>query len=70
MKFVPGVDTSSSTTSYAPPSVQTSQDGGLPVVTGAPTTADEPTADDSTTTTPPTISNPYGTTTPTNAGHV
>jgi hypothetical protein len=49
------------------PSVLTSEDTGAPLTTGDPTT-DEPSTDESTT--PTSTSNPYGTTTPTNAGHV
>jgi hypothetical protein len=59
--------TSSTSTSYPVPSVLTSEDTGAPVTTGGPTT-DEPSTDESTT--PTSTSNPYGTTTPTNAGHV
>ncbi len=50
------------------PSVQTSEDTGPPVT--VPPTADDPGSDDTTTTTSTTIYNPYGTTTPTNAGHI
>jgi hypothetical protein len=60
--------TSSSSTSYGVPSVQTSEDGGAPAATDVPTT-DDPATDDPTQT-PTTTANPYGTTTPTNAGHV
>jgi hypothetical protein len=64
--------TSTSTTtstSYTVPSVQTSEDTGPPVT--IPSIEDDPGSDDSdTTTTSTTTSNPYGTTTPTNAGHV
>jgi hypothetical protein len=61
--------TTSTSTSYPMPSVQTSEDTGPPVT--VPSTEDAPGSDDSdTTTTSTTIYNPYGTTTPTNAGHV
>ena len=60
--------TSSSSTSYPVPSVQTSEDGGGPPPVDAPTTGDP--AVDEPTTTSTTPANPYGTTTPTNAGHV
>lgn len=62
--------TSSSTTSYPVPSVQTSEPTVL--VPGPP--SDAPTDDSGpepeTPTTSTTIYNPYGTTTPTNAGHI
>jgi hypothetical protein len=59
---------SSSSTSYTLPSVQTSQDN--PIVTGppTPTRSDDGPADE--TTTSSTLTNPYLTTTPTNAGHI
>jgi hypothetical protein len=61
--------TSSTTTSYTVPSVQTSEDTGPPLI--LPPTEESPGSDDSgTTTTSTTIYNPYGTTTPTNAGHI
>jgi hypothetical protein len=59
---------SSSSTSYTVPSVQTSQDN--PVVTGPPTSTpsdDGPGGDETPSTT---ATNPYLTTTPTNAGHI
>jgi cytoskeletal protein RodZ len=61
---------STSTTSYSVPTVQTSEDN--PADTGPPggSTTEEPGDDGTTTDTPTTISNPYGTTTPTNAGHI
>jgi hypothetical protein len=59
--------TTSTTTSYTVPSVQTSEDTGPPVT--VPSTEEAPGSDD-TTTTSTTIYNPYGTTTPTNAGHI
>jgi hypothetical protein len=62
----------SSSTSYTVPSVQTSQ-AGAPVVSDPATVPvdeapalDDPAASSST----PTVSNPYNTTTPTNAGHI
>lgn len=59
----------STSTSYTVPSVQTSEDTGPPVT--IPSTEDDSGSDDSeSTTTSTTIYNPYGTTTPTNAGHV
>ena len=61
--------TSSTTTSYTVPSVQTSEDTGPPLI--VPSTEENPGSDDSgSPTTSTTIYNPYGTTTPTNAGHV
>ena len=59
-----------SSTSYTVPSVQTSQDN--PVLTGPPrpTPPDEGPGDIETTTTMWTPTNPYPTTTPTNAGHI
>ncbi|MDT5069292.1 MAG: hypothetical protein QOK02_5447 [Mycobacterium sp.] len=61
--------TTTSTTTYTVPSVQTSEDTGPPAT--VPSTEDTPGFDDSDTpTTSTTIYNPYGTTTPTNAGHV
>ena len=59
---------STSTTSYSVPRVQTSEDN--PVVTGPPpsTGVEGPGDDDMTTST--TATNPYPTTTPTNAGHI
>jgi hypothetical protein len=61
--------TTSTTTSYTVPSVQTSEDTGPPAT--VPSTEGDPGFDDSDTpTTSTTIYNPYGTTTPTNAGHV
>jgi hypothetical protein len=73
-EFAPSSATSStyttettSSTSYTVPSVQTSQDN--PVVTGPPEpSADAPGGPATTTDTPTT--NPYPTTTPTNAGHI
>ncbi|MDP9165404.1 MAG: hypothetical protein M3O32_04995 [Actinomycetota bacterium] len=79
----PGVGTSSATAyttsstsvpnyrvpSYTLPSIQTSQDSGAPATTSRPSTA-EPSVEEPTATTSTTASNPYGTTTPTNAGHV
>lgn len=65
-----GYATSSSSTSYTVPRVKTSQDAGIPVVTDGPLPTDEATVDDKTSATSTTNSNPYGTTTPTNAGHV
>ena len=62
--------TPSSSTSYPRPSIQTSQFTDAPGSSGAieaPGSA-EPSTDESTSST--TIPNPYGTTTPTNAGHV
>jgi hypothetical protein len=62
-------ESTSTSTSYPVPSVQTSEDTGPPVTVAS--TEDDPGSDDSdTTTTPTTTSNPYGTTTPTNAGHI
>jgi hypothetical protein len=61
-------NTTSTSTSYTVPSVQTSEDTGPPVT--VPPTEDDPGSDDTTTTTSTTIYNPYGTTTPTNAGHI
>jgi hypothetical protein len=61
--------TPSATTSYTAPSVQTSQATG-PVAPGSPpeaSTEDAPAPEPTTSTT---INNPYGTTAPTNAGHV
>ena len=59
----------SSTTSYTVPSVQTSQDN--PIVTRPPTsTPSDDAPGDETTTTSTTYTNPYLTTTPTNAGHI
>jgi hypothetical protein len=62
--------TSSSTTSYPVPSVQTSEPTVL--VPGPPSDAptDDSGPDPETPTTSTTIYNPYGTTTPTNAGHI
>lgn len=62
--------TTSTSTSYTMPSVQTSEDTGPPVTVTS--TEDDQGSDDSdaTTTTSTTTSNPYNTTTPTNAGHV
>lgn len=62
--------TTSTSTSYTVPSVQTSEDTGPPVTITS--TEDDSGSDDSdsTTTTSTTTSNPYGTTTPTNAGHI
>ena len=60
---------SKSSTSYTVPSVQTSQDN--PVVTGPPASTprdDAPGGGEATTST--TATNPYPTTTPTNAGHI
>jgi cytoskeletal protein RodZ len=59
---------STSTTSYSVPRVQTSEDD---TDTGAPgsSTPGEP-GDGATTTDTTTTTNPYGTTTPTNAGHI
>ncbi len=59
---------STSSTSYSVPRVQTSEDD---TGTGAPvsSTPAEP-GDAATTTDTTTITNPYGTTTPTNAGHI
>ncbi|WP_284229658.1 hypothetical protein [Mycobacterium antarcticum] len=65
----PYTTSSSTRESYAVPSVQTSQDSGVPPITGAPDAGPAP-GDESTPSAPATISNPYGTTTPTNAGHV
>ncbi|KAA0102217.1 hypothetical protein CIW49_02555 [Mycolicibacterium sp. P1-18] len=62
--------TSSTSTSYAVPSVQTSEDGGGPAPTDAPTTGDPATDEPTSVSTSTTPANPYGTTTPTNAGHV
>lgn len=76
VEFAPSSATSStyttkptSSTSYSVPRVQTSQDN--PVVTGPPgeSPAEAP-GDTETTDTPTTTSNPYVTTTPTNAGHI
>ncbi|WP_051574129.1 hypothetical protein [Mycobacterium sp. URHB0044] len=59
----------STSTSYTVPSVQTSEDTGPPAT--VPSTDDDPGSDDpESATTSTTTSNPYGTTTPTNAGHV
>jgi len=62
--------TSSTSTSYTMPSVQTSEDTGPPVTVTS--TEDDQGSNDSdaTTTTSTTTSNPYNTTTPTNAGHI
>lgn len=61
--------TTSTSTSYTVPSVQTSEDTGPPAT--VPSTEDNPGSDDSDSTpTSTTIYNSYGTTTPTNAGHV
>jgi len=76
VEFAPSPATSSTYTtsstpssSYTVPSVQTSQDN--PVVTG-PSQSTPPAGgpDDDEMTTPTTTSNPYLTTTPTNAGHI
>jgi hypothetical protein len=77
VEFVPSSATSSmyttsstSSTSYSVPRVQTSQDN--PVITG-PTqssSTDDGFDGDETTTTSTTTANPYPTTTPTNAGHI
>jgi hypothetical protein len=56
-----------SSTSYTVPSVQTSQDN--PVVTGPPESSPNAPRGPETTTDAPTT-NPYPTTTPTNAGHI
>ena len=55
--------------SYSLPSIQTSQDSGAPPTTSRPS-IEAPSVDEPTATTSTTASNPYGTTTPTNAGHV
>ena len=62
--------TTTSSTTYTMPSVQTSQDN--PVVTGPtpPSTPSDEGPGDLETTTPTTTTNPYPTTTPTNAGHI
>jgi hypothetical protein len=70
--------TTTSSTTYTMPSVQTSQDNPNPVVTGPPPlTSSEvgpsdlgPGDDETTTTTMWSPTNPYSTTTPTNAGHI
>jgi hypothetical protein len=60
---------STSSTSYTVPSVQTSQDNPVPTGPQASTPSDDgPGGDDPTT--QPTFTNPYPTTTPTNAGHI
>lgn len=59
---------STSSTSYSVPRVQTSQDN--PVVTGPPAESTEGPDDQGTTEPPTTFTNPYPTTTPTNAGHI
>lgn len=60
--------TTSTSTSYTVPSVQTSEDTGPPVTVAS--TEDNPDDSDATTTTSTATSNPYNTTTPTNAGHI
>jgi hypothetical protein len=60
---------STSSTSYTLPSVQTSQDNPVPTGPPASTPSDDGPGDDQTTSTT-TSTNPYPTTTPTNAGHI
>jgi hypothetical protein len=59
-----------SSTSYTMPSVQTSQDNPVVTAPPRPTPPDEGPTDFETTTTMWTPTNPYPTTTPTNAGHI
>jgi hypothetical protein len=59
---------SMSSTSYTVPSVQTSQDN--PVITGPPASTPQNDGPDDETTTSATITNPYVTTTTSNAGHI
>jgi cytoskeletal protein RodZ len=59
---------STSSTSYSRPSVQTSQDN--PVITGPTQSSPSEGGPGDETTTPTTTTNPYLTTTPTNAGHI
>jgi hypothetical protein len=61
--------TSTSTTSYSVPSVQTSQDNPVPTGPPASTAQDDAPSDDETSTST-TITNPYVTTTTSNAGHI
>jgi cytoskeletal protein RodZ len=60
---------STSSTSYSVPRVQTSEDDTGTPVSPTPGEPGEP-GDTATTTDTTTITNPYGTTTPTNAGHI
>ena len=60
---------STTSTSYSVPSVQTSQDNPVAPAPPGSTSADGPGGDETTTSTS-TTTNPYLTTTPTNAGHI